>query len=340
MNKLSLLLSFLFTYVAGYTQSTRFCIAISEQVNEHAEKIGAYIEIMINNSMQKANQDGNIYYIPETANSYITVKMPDEKQYFIMGPSHVPLPKDPSEKINILIRKATQKEQAVLTLNKQINQLNIRIDQLDSVKKYDQLLYQQQLTSLDSLYKLATQKYQISASDLRTATEKLQGRDKYFEAISTSLESYLNEAKDIRDIFKHMLAFSLENPKSFRLFDSTINNYNAAYNQLNTNNAVYEKAVSDYWGSKELSLGFHNVFDFAINDIHRASILPLNTLLNSKVREYIHEKDKKTRQNLKEQITTELNSITLILDNSLTILESKIRYYTGQLDSNKNVYSN
>lgn len=50
-------------------------------------------------------------------------------------------------------------------------------------------------------------------------------------------------------MFKNMLAFSLDNPKSFFLFDSAIKVYNASYNDLNTYNNEYEKAVETYWKS-------------------------------------------------------------------------------------------
>src|ERR1700733_13780189 len=326
-------------YATAYSQPAQYCLTVQELVDDRATKIAPYIELLIDDKRIKANQDGNIYFFSPGNNGYVKITMPNEKQYFIIGSSNFPLPADPKENISVLIRKPSNKEQAVSQFRKEANDLNIKMDELDSVKKYDQARYQQELHSLDSLYEMTTKKYQVSEADLRSATEKMQGRDNYFPIISSALEGYLNEAKDIRDIFKHMLAFSLENPRSFRLFDSTINVYNEAYNQLNNNNDAFEKAVLDYWDSKELSLGFHNVFDFAINNIHRASILPLNELLNQKVRDFIHEKNQRNRKNLKAEITMTLDGILPILDNSLTILESKVRYYTGELESLKNVYS-
>ncbi|MFI5152529.1 MAG: hypothetical protein ACHQET_04300 [Chitinophagales bacterium] len=321
------------------SQAPQYCLAIREYVDGHATRNAAYIELMIDNNRKKADQDGNIFFTPETNNAFVMVNMPDEREYVLLGSSNIPLPADQKQSITVIVRKPTQKEQALSQISKELNSMHIRMAQLDSIKNADNTQYLQKMKMLDSILQLATGKYQISESDLRSATEKMQGKDKYFDLISVTLERYLNEVKDIRDIFKHMLAFSLENPKSFRLFDSTINVYNNAYNQLNDHNDEYEKAVLDYWESKELSLGFHNVFDFAINNIHRASILPLNELLNKKVREYLHEDNRGKRKQLKEEIISTLNGITPILDNSLTILETKIRYFVGELESQKNVYS-
>jgi hypothetical protein len=329
-----------FLFPAASAQTPRYCLTVSELIGERSTKIGAYIEVIIDNNIQKADQDGNIYFTHANDAVPITVRIPNETDYFILGAGSFAVPKDYSQKINVLVRKATGKELAISQVDKQLKRLNIKIDQLDSIKGKDYTLYRQELASLDSIYRSAAQRYSISDADLRTATEKMQGRDKYFAAISTTLEAYLNEAKDIRDIFKHMLAFSLDNPKSFRLFDSTIYVYNSAYTRLNTNNDEYEKAVLDYWQSKELSLGFHNVFDFAINNIHRASIIPMNELLNKKVREYIHESSRRRQKELKTEIIATLNGVIPILDNSLTILEAKVRYYCGEMEVNRNIYSN
>jgi hypothetical protein len=233
-----------------------------------------------------------------------------------------------------MLHKKSVTEKAYKTLVQMLNKKNIYIgDAISKNTKANESMKQ----AIDSVLKVVTQKYKISNSDLRKASEILAGREKYFNLISASLEGYLNEAKDIRDIFKNMLAFSLENPKSFLLFDSAIRVYNSSYNELNTNNNEYEKAVETYWESPELASGFHNVFDYAINDIHRTNILNLNTLFIQKANSYIHEKNKRTRKELKEQITNTLNSITPILDNNLVVLENKIKYIIGKLEVEREI---
>ena len=132
-----------------------------------------------------------------------------------------------------------------------------------------------------------------------------------------------------------MLDFALRNPATFKLFDSTIHLYNTAYTNLNTHNSEYEKAVYDYWDSRELSLNFHSVFDYAVNNIHRTSILPLNSLLNEKVNNYLHTTSAKEQKKLKEEITITLNTILPILENNLTVLETKTRYFIDQLQIQK-----
>jgi hypothetical protein len=340
MNKLlSIAGSVLLFHAASFAQTPPYSFKIEILSENNATITAPFIQILFDGHLQKANQDGFIYLVPGNNSGEVMVSVPDQREFMIVGSTAIPLPADRQKSITIVVRKPTVTEKAVQQVDRDLKKLNIRIDQLDSIKRMDYTQYLQMTRAIDSVYKGTTQKFQISEPDLRSATEKMQGRDKYFAAITVSLEDYLNEAKDIRDIFRNMLLFSLENPKSFKLFDSTIYVYNRAYNVLNDNNNDYEKAVVDFWDSKELSLGFHNVFDFAINNIHRASILPLNSLLNEKVNEYIHEKNRSERKTLKTEITATLNAVIPILENNLTILESKIRYYIGELESQKTAFN-
>jgi hypothetical protein len=320
-------------------QVRQFAFKVEELLDNNATRTASNIEILFDGLRQKAGPDGMINFTPAINRKEVAVSMPDQRQYIIIGSATIPLPEDPGLGITITIRKPTQKEQAILQVGRDLKKLDIKIDQLDSIRKNDYAQYLEMTRMMDSVYQIVTRQFRISESDLRSATEKMRGRDKYFVIISSSLESYLNEAKDIRDIFKTMLDFSLENPRSFRLFDSTIRVYNKAYNDLNGNNDEYEKAVANFWDSDDLSLGFHNVFDFAINDTHRAGIIPLNAQLIPRANSYIHERSKSRRKALKVEITAILNTVIPVLDNNLPILENKIRYYLGKLESQKNVYT-
>jgi hypothetical protein len=341
MNKPATIISTLLVLYSNFLfpQARQYSFIIQILLDNNATRTAPYIEMLFDGNRQKANQDGMISYTVSTSNQEVILSMPDQREYLIVGSPIVPLPANAEKSITIVVRKPTQKEQAVDQVEKELKQLNFKIDKLDSIKKNDNEQYQRMLAVQDSVFRSVTQKFQVSESDLRSATEKMRGRDKYFAEISSSLEKYLNEAKDIKDIFKNMLAFSLENPASFRLFDSTINVYNKAYNNLNDNNNEYEKAITDFWDSEELALGFHSVFDFAINDTHRAGILPLNTLLNEKVNEYIHESNKSKQKELKKEIIATLNGVIPFLENNLSILESKTSYYINKLESQKNIYA-
>jgi hypothetical protein len=288
----------------------------------NASKPAALFEIILNGHRMKANTEGMIYYTRNTGSNNISISMADA-DYLVAGPSTISYPENQESITTIVLHKKTNIEQAYSSYVKTLNKLNIAIGQSNK--------------QIDSVLKIVTGKYQISESDLRNATEILNGRDKYFKSITYALEGYLNEAKDIRDIFKNMLSFSLENPRSFVLFDSTIAVYNSFYSLLNNNSNEYEKGVETYWHSPELAMGFHNVFDYAINTIHRSTILNLNTQVNQKANEYIHEQNKKRRKELKTEIIATLNTIVPVLDNNLVVLENKVKYHIGKLEANREI---
>jgi hypothetical protein len=55
---------------------------------------------------------------------------------------------------------------------------------------------------------------------------------------------------------------------------------------------------------------------------------------------YIHEKNKKKRKDLKEQIAATLSSILPVLDNNLVVLENKTKYIIGKLEVEREILNN
>jgi len=318
----------------SYAQTERYRFDLAFLEPDNSTLPAAYYEIKFNGKVVKANDAGTIFIDREASSPAVQVSMLDAA-YVLVGPSAVPFPDNAAMVTTILLHKKTNKEQAVTALSSELKKINVSLSQ--AVNK-DDAASKKIAHALDSLLGMVTSQYRISEMELKSAVQLAEGREKYYPQITYALESYLNEAKDIRDIFKNMLAFSLQNPKSFFLFDSTIKVYNKFYNELNNNNNEYEKAVQTYWKSDELASGFHNVFDYAINDIHRTSILTLNTLFVQKANMYIHTDSRKERKQLKQEIIASLNAVMPILDNNLVVLENKIKYHIGKLDAGKNIF--
>lgn len=338
MNKLFLLtyLLFFFNVIKVFSQSIEYTFKIEYLMTDNSTRPSSLFELMFDGSVVKANSEGMVYYTREIGRNSILIDISDPN-YTLIGPQTIAFPDDSKFITRILIHKKSNKEQGAAAFTKQLKKLNISIEQANAK---DLSTTSDIKRAVDSIMKLLMQKYKVSEKELRDATEILVGRDKYFNLISYSLEGYLNEAKDIRDIFKNMLVFSLENPRSFRLLDSTIKVYNSFYNNLNNYNNEYEKAVKTYWQSEELALGFHNVFDYAINNIHRSNILLLNTQFTEKANRYIHENNKKKRKDLKDEITNSLITVLSILDNNLVVLENKIKYHIGKLEIEREILNN
>jgi hypothetical protein len=336
--KIMLFIGYLFLFNSAQIngQTNLYTFQISYLMADNSTIPASLFELAFNGHEVKANSSGIVFFTRENGTNTVLISLRDSN-YAVISPKTIGFPEDPKFITTIVLHKKSETEKAYNTLVKMLDKKNINIS--DAISKNTKASVKMQ-GEIDSVLKVVSQKFKITNDDLRKASEILAGRDKYFNLISASLEGYLNEAKDIRDIFKNMLAFSLDNPKSFFLFDSAIKVYNNSYNDLNTYNNEYEKAVATYWGSPELASGFHNVFDYAINDIHRTNILALNTLFIQRANMYMHEKNKKKRKDLKDQIIATLNSITPILDNNLVVLENKTGYIIGKLQEERQILNN
>jgi len=335
MSKLSLIwfVCFLLIDITSAAQDLHYTLSIEVLGDDNRSKPAPYAELWVNTQLMKSDADGRIYFPATPGSRSVLIKAAASQDYIIVGSGNLGLPSDRSIEIVVTLRKPRDSEKGLAQMVSTLKKMNLNINNLDSLRHADNERYARVMQVQDSLLKVVTQLYAVSETDLRSDLERLKGRDTYYPQISAALEMYLNEAKDIKDIFKQMTAFAMGDPRAIHLFDSTIRVYNAAYTVLNANNNDYERAVLEYWASSELSFGFRNVFDFAINTIHRSEVLHLNADLIPKINQFIHEGNNKKRNKIKDEIMATLQTVIPRLENDLTVLETRIRTYLGKLDA-------
>jgi hypothetical protein len=296
----------------------------------------AHFEMKFNRLDRKANANGVIYFTRPVGTTILQLETTD-KDYSILGSTNIPYPENPTIPVQITIHRKTDVEAAGNEVMRRLKNANM---DLGEIKTSINFFNKESKQLLDSILLIVTKEYKIPEEEIRGAAELLHQKDKYFNEISILLEGFLNEVKDVRDIFKHMTESILENPKSFHLLDSTVRAYNYFYSELNSKNNEYEKAVEIFWRSQELALSFHNVFDYAINNVHRTSILPLNEKVMVQMRSYIREPNKRNRKSMRDELLIRLDIIIPVLDNGVTVLETKIRYLIGRLIAQKELVTN
>ncbi|WP_217604574.1 hypothetical protein [Chitinophaga sp. GbtcB8] len=323
----------LFCSLHAFSQAKEYGFQFEVLLSGSKTKAAANIIFLFNGSRQSTNTQGMAYITLDNRKTLpINIRPVDEREYTIVGNETIYLPPSADIITTITIVRSSQKEAAAAEeITKLYRQQNMDRKEMDSIRRVDQAMYTQMLSKQDTILKTVMKNFKVTETELRSARELMEGRDKYFGIISGNLEGYLNEAKDVRDAFQNLVMYSLENPKSFKLLDSTIEVYNQYYNQLNNTNAECEKAVQDYWKSYELAMSYHNLVDFSINNIHRASIIPLNASLIRKINVYLNEPSKKKRNTLKQELTLELNSILPVFDNNIGILDVKIKGFITNL---------
>ena len=251
----------------------------------------------------------------------IAVQSPDEKKFVIRYPSSgiISLPRGAENLIEIKIAEPTKADEANTAKNQLADQITKIDKQIRNLKNDDEQLKKILLKRIDSLFAVG-QKKNISRDELRTARELMVGRDTSFPKISLTLANYINEAKDLSDALKLADMALTQQGARTQLIDA-IKTYNPFYEELNGKKDEYEKNVGAFWQSKELSYNFLNLADFALNEIHRPYILPLNDLIE-KMNRYSMESGRKKRE-LKSEILAESKIITRNLDTRLVILSEK-----------------
>lgn len=279
--------------------------------------------VLIANGENVITNASGIFILTLSTNLFnIAVQSADENKYVIRYPASgiISLPKNPTDVVDITIAIPTRNDQANAMKNKLANQISKIDKDIRNLKSSDEQLKKILLKRIDSLFTIG-QRNNINKDDLRTARELMIGRDTSFPKISLTLNSYINESKDLSDALKLTEMALTEKGARDQLIEA-IKNYNPVYEELNGRKDEYEKSVGAFWQSKELSYNFLNLTDFALNEIHRPYILSLNDLIE-KMNKYNIEKNNRTRRELKREILSESEKTTRDLDRRLVILGEK-----------------
>ncbi len=344
-----MLVCFAFIKTAMWAQTTEYTFRVEIISENNESNTASFFPLFFDDIPQKTNELGLIYLPFKKKLDPIIIRIPDDKkkEYTIVAPDKglIYLPENADATIVIKIHKSSIIEKATKEYDVQYKRAMAKLDlvntNIDSLKKTNLSLDKKISALQDSILLVIATNYKVSADNLRTATALLEGQDKYFLPITAGLESYLNEAEDLKEIFRNLVEINLSigNVAAFNALDSTMTVYNKFYNSLNSNNADYERAIAGYWKSDALADLYHNIVDYALNNIHRTYIFPLNDAIIKKINIYVHENDKKARNNLRLEITKNINDLLPNLSNNLGVLDVKVKTFNTRLQSEKSAFN-
>jgi hypothetical protein len=167
-------------------------------------------------------------------------------------------------------------------------------------------------------------------------TRLANGRLEFLPLISGALNQYLNEARDANDAFLS-LSSSFEKKAAYDQYAEAIYNYGQIYELLNTNKSTYEQAVYTYWNSKELSLKFSNLIDFALEDIHKSYFLDLNYSFHNRINEMMKEKYQRRRLELQKTLSKEMKEHSATVSRRLNTLGERTAAFITLINSDLQV---
>ncbi|EOR92922.1 hypothetical protein ADIARSV_4010 [Arcticibacter svalbardensis MN12-7] len=163
-----------------------------------------------------------------------------------------------------------------------------------------------------------------------------KGRLEFFPLISLALNNYLNESRNFNDAVL-ALSNSLNNKGAYEQLNSAIYSYNDIFNLVNANKDIYQQAIATYWNSKELSLKFSNLIDFAMEDLHRPYILEVNYTYINKIYEINRETNKNKKKKQQEELKLQLGDLSSAMSRRLVSLGERITNMNTLLNNNKKV---
>ncbi len=243
--------------------------------------------------------------------SYVNIESASLKSYQIKFPQEgkAVLPKDPAVFVDIFIEKP--KPDPLFSMTETIRQSqkalqkNV-IGKLEEENKrgYNRIVALLKEKNLDN-------------------KELIKGRLEYYPLISSALSNYLNECRNFNDAFVS-LSKSLKSEAAYEQFTNTIYNYNEYFNLLNANKDNYEQAIATYWKSKELSLRFGNLIDFALEEFHKPYILEVNYKFIPRLYEANEEKNKQKKKTRLKELSNDIQQQSEVISRRISGLGERI----------------
>ena len=117
-------------------------------------------------------------------------------------------------------------------------------------------------------------------SDLRSAKDMQDGRDKYYKEISENLNDFTSRAIDLKTAFEYVASYAFDNPAALQHLNKAVTDYTDVYNTLNRQRNNYEKYLADYWQNDSLTLNYTSLISYALDTIHTGKLFPMKDDIN------------------------------------------------------------
>lgn len=276
-------------------------------------------KFLINGQQLSTDPQGIISLSIPNQLTFANIGSIDAKLYTIDYPmeGRANLPKDNSVFVDIYV--STPKPDPVRLVAREIARANASADAL-LLKK----LQEETRRGYDSIVLLLSRKNKPPDQLLA------KGRMEFLPLITSALNQYLNEARDVNDAFA-VLKRAPDNPAAVRQFSDAILSYNAIFELLNGNKSTYEQAINTYWKSRELSLKFSNLVDFTIEDLHKPYLLEINYTFFDRIYDYKQEQNKSRKRELGKALEADITRHSEALARKLNSLGERIASMTTLL---------
>ncbi|HEX6558279.1 MAG TPA: hypothetical protein VF021_02435 [Longimicrobiales bacterium] len=160
--------------------------------------------------------------------------------------------------------------------------LAARFVQLGSTLRQNGVRDAAAIDSLSDSVRRIIQLLGLREDSLRNSIELQSQQAAIKPALFKTFDTYLLEAKDLRDAFKLVTSFAARDRSAVQALQQAVEEYNAAFQALNNNRNAFQSNIRSYWrgaAAEGLTRDLADVYTEAVEEIHKGYVLPLNESL-------------------------------------------------------------
>jgi hypothetical protein len=276
---------------------------------------------------ETTTDDGGIFTIPVLNTASQVTLQPTGNRFIVIYPKggRVLLPKDASLVTQIIVEPFQS--------NKYIDQYLTSIKQLKDSSGKSQAQLKVIKAQVDSITHLLYQ-FNYTQQNLNEARERQDGIDLFYPEITTTLQNYINQTRNLAGAFQFASTYAFENHNALDQLVQAVNNYNPAFDKLYTNYPVYSQKIQDYWNNKSLKTMFDGITDTLINVVNKKTVFPLNALKTSINQYFLGQVSAENKPAAKKNIEDQIATIIPKLNDELHQAEQRIQQFQNLLKTN------
>lgn len=267
---------------------------------------------MLVNSNIAVTNDAGIFVVALSSNtSHVKIQL-QQHNYTVVYPTagYVAVPRDLNDMPEIIIRSYSD--------NSFINQYLDLYKAIKNDKAVTSIELKSLNNKLDSLQKILLQ-LNYSETEIRTAKDMQDGKDKYYPEISQNMNDFVSRAFDLKTSFQYVASFAFDNPSALQKLHDAVTEYTNIYNILNRQRNNYQKEIQENWQDDSLTMQYTTFINYALDSIHTAKLFPLQSKITL-INEYFSGKKSAA---LKEKIQQQIKEQNIILQPMLEELKKR-----------------
>lgn len=201
--------------------------------------------------------------------------------------------------------------------------LAARFVQLESTLQRNGVRYDAAVEGLGEDVRRIVELLELKEADLRGSIELRRRQTDVKPALLRVFDAYLLELRDLRDAFRLVLPFAVDNRGALEALQQAVLDYNAAFEAVNNDRNAFLTGIRSFWAPERaegLERDLGDVYTEILEEIHRPLVLPMNGSLL--VLALVHGPQRPGRQEIAQALAGAEAAVPR-LDTRINVLEAR-----------------